>query len=62
MTSERNWGNMALLKATPGSVGLGSMTLFLDSSFHIAVRVEVPMAGAQSTHLPVGPPCGIFPV
>lgn len=42
---------MALLKAIPGSVGLGSMTLFLDSSFHIAVHVEVPKAGAQS-HLP----------
>lgn len=39
---------MALLKAIPGSVGLRSMTLFLDSSFHIAVHVEVPKAGAQS--------------
>lgn len=39
---------MALLKAIPGSVGLRSMTLFLDSSFHIAVHVKVPEAGAQS--------------
>lgn len=39
---------MALLKVIPGIVGLRSMTLFLDSSFHIAVHVKVPEAGAHS--------------
>lgn len=34
---------MALLKAIPGSVGLRSMTLFLDSSFHVLLQFQVGM-------------------
>lgn len=44
---------MALLKAIPGSVGLRSVTLFLDSSFHIAAHTEVPKTGLRATHPPV---------
>lgn len=44
---------MELLKAIPGSVGLGSVTLFLDSSFHIAAHTEVSKMGLRATHLPL---------